>query len=131
MMGVLIAAIADFIVFDVGIKHGMRIVDAHLASAAVAVVILYLAKVRGPAVAAGRGGDIRLHVHLLIVSAIAVILRGAVLGLETNSWGWPPLVAIVPAIIATLITLIAGYRYSLATTTWKLGSGDHWRVAVM
>ena len=63
MMGVLIAAIADFIVFDVGIKHGMRIVDAHLASAAVAVVILYLAKVRGPAVAAGRGGDIRLHVE--------------------------------------------------------------------
>jgi dolichol-phosphate mannosyltransferase len=123
MMGMLIAGLADFVVFFFAVRNGMRVVDAHLVSGAVGLVLLYLQ--------AGRGGGIRQHVHLLILSAIAVFLRGAVLGLLTNVWGWPPQVAIVPAILATLAVAIPGFRYSLATTTWKLGSGERWRVAVI
>jgi dolichol-phosphate mannosyltransferase len=123
MMGTLIAALADFLVFFFAVRNGMRVVEAHLVSGAVGLVLLYLQ--------AGRGGGIRQHVHVLIVSAIAVFLRGAVLGLLTNVWGWSPQVAVVPAILATLAVAIPGFRYSLATTTWKLGSGERWRVAVI
>lgn len=123
MMGILIAALADFVVFFLAVRNGLRVVEAHLVSCAVGLVLLYFLKARGV--------GIRQHVHLLIVSAIAVFLRGAVLGLLTNVWGWPPRVAIVPAILATLAVVIPGYRYSLATTTWKIGSGDRWRVAVI
>lgn len=122
-MGTLIAALADFIVFFFAVRNGMRVVEAHLVSCGVGLVLLYLQT--------GRGGGIRQHVHLLIVSAIAVFLRGAVLGLLTNVWGWPPQVSIVVAILATLAVAIPGFRYSLATTTWKVGSGDRWRVAVI
>ncbi|HEY2403884.1 MAG TPA: glycosyltransferase family 39 protein [Steroidobacteraceae bacterium] len=123
MMGPLIAALADFVVFFFAVRMGLRVVEAHLVSCAVGLVLLYLLK--------GRGGGIRQNVHLLIVSAIAVFLRGAVLGLLTNVWGWPPQVAIVPAILATLAVAVPGFRYSLATTTWMIGSGDRWRVAVI
>ncbi len=103
---------------------GLRVVEAHLVSCAVGLVSSVPPESGGAAV-------IRQHVHLLIVSAIAVFLRGAVLGLLTNVWGWPAQVAIVLAILATLAVAIPGFRYSLATTTWTIGSGDRWRVAVI
>ena len=72
------------------------------------------------------------HVHLLVVSVVAVFLRGAVLGLLTNVWGWP----------ATGRNCVCDSRHvgsgdcrdsgiHCATTTWKIGSGDRWRVAVV
>jgi dolichol-phosphate mannosyltransferase len=123
MIGTLSAALADFIVFLLATRNGMRVTEAHLVSCAVGLVLLYLLK--------GRAGGIRQHVHLLIVSALAVCLRGAVLGLLINVWGWPPQLAIVFAIAATLAVAIPGFGYSLSTTTWKIGSGDRWRVAVI
>jgi dolichol-phosphate mannosyltransferase len=129
MMGTLIAAVADFLTFFFAVRSGMPIVEAHLVSGGVGLMILYLLKIR--ALTVGRGGILRLHVHLAVVSAMAVVLRGAVLGLLTHVWGWPAQVSIVLAIAATLAVAIPGFRYSLATTTWKVGSGDHWRTAVM
>jgi dolichol-phosphate mannosyltransferase len=122
MIGTLVAALADLIVFISCWHGGLRLVDAHLLSCAVAILLLYFLKVRAPAVAAGRGGDVRLHIHLLVVSAIAIFLRGAVLGMLTNVWGWPPQLAIVFAMLATLAVALPGYRFALATTTWKMGT---------
>lgn len=122
MIGTLVAALADLIVFIFSWRGGLRLVDAHLLSCGVAILLLYFLKVRAPAVAAGRGGDVRLHVHLLVVCAIAIFLRGAVLGMLTNVWGWPPQVAIVFAILATLAVALPGYRFALATTAWKLSN---------
>jgi dolichol-phosphate mannosyltransferase len=114
MIAPLIAAIADFVVFFFAVRNGLRIVDAHLVSGAVGLVLLYVLKARGA------------NIYLLVVSALALILRGAVLGLLTNVWGWPALVAIVFAILATLAVAVPGYRYSLATA-----SAERWRVAVV
>src|SRR5882757_6013646 len=122
MIATLVAALADLIVFILALRGGLRLVDAHLVSCGVGILLLYFLKVRAPAVAAGRGGDLRLHIHLLVVSAIAIFLRGAVLGMLIHMWGWPPQVAIVFAILATLAVALPGYRFSLATTTWKLGN---------
>jgi dolichol-phosphate mannosyltransferase len=129
MIGTLIAAIADFITFCFAVNHGMPVVEAHLVSCGVNILLLYFLRMRPLAI--GRAAPIRLHIHLLVVSVIAAILRAAVLGLLTNVWGWPAQVSIVFAILATLAVAIAGFRYSIATTTWKVGSGDHWRTAVM
>lgn len=123
MIGALLAALTDFIVFCVAVRTGMRITEAHLVSGALGLVLLYILK--------ARGGGARHHIHLLIVSALAVCLRGAVLGMFTNVWGWPAQAAVVPAILATLASAIPGFRYSLATSTWRLGSGERWRVAVV
>src|SRR5882757_7649550 len=131
MTRTLVAALADLIIFVFAIRGGMRIADAHLVSFGVAVILIYFLRVRTPAVAAGRGGDVRLHVHLLIVSAIAVFFRGAVLGILTHAWGWPPQIAIVFAILTSLAVVVPGYQFALHTTTWPLGSGRHWRVTVM
>jgi len=122
MIGILLAALADLIVFIFCWRAGLRLVDAHLLSGGVGILLLYLLKVRGPAVAAGRGGDVRLHIHLLVVSAIAIFLRGAVLGMLANVWGWPAQLAIGCAILATLAVALPGYRFALATTTWKLSN---------
>src|ERR1700750_3124017 len=102
MIGVIVAALADFGVFFFAVRSGMRLADAHLASGAVGLVLLY--------VLTARGGNLRQHIHLLVVSALAVFLRGAVLGLLTNVWGWPAQVSIVFAILATLAVAIPGYR---------------------
>jgi len=121
MIGILAAALAslaDWGTFIVAHRSGMRLVDAHLAGAGVELFLLYAQTVRG----SGRSRDIRLHAHLLVVSAFAVLLRGAVLGLLTNVWGWPPQIAMGVAILATLAVALPGYRFSLATTTWKIDS---------
>jgi dolichol-phosphate mannosyltransferase len=127
----LIAALADLSVFIAAVRGGMRVADAHLVSFGVAAILIYFLQVRGSAVVAGRGGDVRLHVHLLVVSFVAVFLRGAVLGMLTNVWGWPAQVSIVLAILTTLAVTVPGYAFALRTTTWTLGSGDHWRVTVI
>ena len=122
MIGTLIAALADLIVFILALSSGLRLVDAHLLSCGVAILLLYVLKVRAAAVATGRGGDVRLHIHLLVVSAVAIFLRGAVLGLLTHVWGWPPQVAIVFAILATRAVALPGYRFSLAATPWRMAN---------
>jgi dolichol-phosphate mannosyltransferase len=123
--------IADVIVFIAATGQGMRLANAHLVSFAVATILSYFLIVRGAAAAAGRGGDWRLHVHLLVVSLFAVSLRGAVLGLLTNVWGWPPQVAIVVAAIAAMAVALPGYTLAVRTTTWTLGSGEQWRLVAM
>ena len=119
---------ADAIVFIVLAGHGMPLANAHLASFAVATLLNYFLIVRSAAAAAGRGGDWRFYVHLLVVSLFAVSLRGAVLGLLTNVWGWPPQAAIVPAAIAAMALSLPGYVLALWTTKWTLGNGAHWRL---
>jgi dolichol-phosphate mannosyltransferase len=123
--------LADVIVFIAATSQGMRLANAHLASFGVAAILTYFLKVRGAAVAAGRGGDWRLHVHLLVVSSFAVSLRGAVLGLLINVWGWPSQIAIVLAAVATMALMLPGYAFALKTTRWTIGSGAQWRILAM
>jgi len=94
--------VADVVVFIAATGQGVRLANAHLLSFAVATVLNYFLIVRSVAVAAGRSADWRLHVHLLVVSLFAVSLRGALLGLLTNVWGWPAQAAIVLAAVAAM-----------------------------
>jgi dolichol-phosphate mannosyltransferase len=131
MTRLFISALVDLIIFIAAASGGMRVANAHLLSFGIAAILNYFLRVRGPAVAAGRGSDLRFHFHLLIVSLFALILRGAVLGLLVNTWGWLPQVSIVFAIFATLAVAVPGYDFALTTNRWALGSGDQWRVAAV
>jgi dolichol-phosphate mannosyltransferase len=126
-----VAPLLDIVVFVTAMGAGMKLPAAHLLSFGLAYVLNYFVSLRGTAVAAGRGGDLRLHVHVLIVSLFAVFLRGGVLGLLTNVWGWSPQVAIVLVAALTMIITFYGYALALDTGMWTLGDGEQWRRVAM
>jgi dolichol-phosphate mannosyltransferase len=126
-----VAPLVDVVIFIVAGGYGMKLANAHLVSFGIAFIASYILAVRGQVVATGRGGDLRVHVHLLLVGLIAVSLRGAVLGLLTNVWGWPAQVAIVFAAILAWILMLPGEAFALRTTRWTLGAGEQWRVFAM
>jgi dolichol-phosphate mannosyltransferase len=123
----LIAPVADLLVFVAATGSGMRLGPAHIASFGIAAVLNYFVKVRGSVVVAGRTADLRLYGHLLVVSLLALFLRGGVLGLLANVWGWPAQVAILFAVAATVGVTLPGYALALGSSTWTIGSGTRWR----
>lgn len=123
----MIAALADIIIFIAATARGMRPADAQLVSFGVAAALNYFLKVRGAAVAAGRGSELRLHAHLLAVSVFVVFLRGGVLGLLTHNWGWPPQPSIVVAVIAGMAVTAPGYSLALRTVVWDIDRGEQAR----
>ena len=58
--------------------------------------------------------DWRLYCRLLAVSLMALFLRGGVLGLLVQNWGWPAQLSIVFAILAGLAVTIPGYSQALS-----------------
>lgn len=121
-------ALADALVFLAATAGGVRLGPAHILSFIFATALNYHLSIRAAVSAAGRARDFRLYGHLLVVSLLALFLRGGVLSLLTNGWGWPAPVAIFFAIITTLAVTLPGYAFSLASSsTWRLGSGTQWR----
>ncbi len=55
-----------------------------------------------------------MHCRLLAVSFMALFLRGGVLGLLAQSWGWPAQVSILPAMIAGLVVTTLGYSQAMS-----------------
>lgn len=121
--GLLAAALIDALVFLGATAMGLRLTEAHLLSFCAAAVAAYLLSLRSGAVAAGRGADLSLHLHLLIVALFAVLLRGGVLGLLVNRWGVPAWVAIVPTILLSLLITRSGGAFALKSRAWTL-DGD-------
>ncbi len=111
------APLLDVLVFCVLIANGASLLISHLASFALAMALHYLLKVRSTIAAAGRGGDFSLHCQLLLVTVMALFLRGGVLALMSKSLHWPPQVAIVFAVIAGLAVTASGYSYALSPAT--------------
>lgn len=124
----LVAPAVDVLVFLLATGQGMKLANAHLVSFAAAFVCNYFLSVRGSAVAAGRGGDLRLHAHLLFVGLLVVFLRGALLGLLTHVWGWPAQLSMVVAAAVTAVLMLPGCVFALRSGTWTLGMGEHWRM---
>jgi dolichol-phosphate mannosyltransferase len=114
-----IAPLVDVLFFDLSIAAGASLRSSHMAAFAFAITLNYLFKLRSTIVAAGRSRDFALHVRLLIAALLALFLRGGVLGLLTQSWGWPAQLAIVPAVAAGLAVTNPGISHALA---WRRGA---------
>jgi len=108
-LAVVLAPLLDVAVFCALIHQGLSLRASHIASFAAAMALNYLLKVRSTLVAAGHTTDLGLHCRLVIVSLMALFLRGGVLGLLTLSWGWAPEVSIWFTAFAGLAVIIPGY----------------------
>jgi dolichol-phosphate mannosyltransferase len=113
-----IAPLIDVLFFDLSIAAGASLQASHMAAFAIAIILNYLLKLRSTVVVAGRSRDFALLVRLLIVALLALFLRGGVLGLLTQSWGWPAQLAIVPAVAAGLAVTMPGVSHAV---TWTRG----------
>ncbi|HEY3785071.1 MAG TPA: glycosyltransferase family 39 protein [Steroidobacteraceae bacterium] len=119
--------LADILVFVAATALGLQLGSAQMVSFAAGALLNYLINLRRALVAAGRTRDRRLHVHLLAVSLLALFLRGGVLSLLTDTWGWPPQAAIVVAVLTSLLITQSGYGLALSPSTRTIGQGLRWQ----
>jgi dolichol-phosphate mannosyltransferase len=117
----------DVALFCALIGTGVPLRSSHMASFAAAMALNYILKLRSTVVARGRTTDWSLHCRLLVVSLMALFLRGGVLGLLSLRWGWPAQVSIVFAVLAGLAVTTSGYAQALslgeggARARWAIG----------
>jgi dolichol-phosphate mannosyltransferase len=127
-----ITALADAGVFLGLTAAGLRFGPAHITSFIVATALNYYLNIRTAAANAGRARDLRLHAHLIVIGLAALFLRGGVLALLTNSWAWPPSLAILFAIGTALAITLPGYAFCLSTPSpWRMGTGPRWSVLAL
>ncbi|MEP6546435.1 MAG: glycosyltransferase family 39 protein [Gammaproteobacteria bacterium] len=105
----------DIALFCVLTANGLSLRSSHIASFCVAMTLNYLLKVRSTLVAERLTGDWRLHGRMVAVAALALFLRGGVLGLLSSAWGWPAQISIVFAAIATLAVTAPGFALAVSS----------------
>jgi dolichol-phosphate mannosyltransferase len=113
------APLVDVVIFDLTIFAGVTLLASHIAAFAAAITLNYLLKLRPSLVVAGRTRDLRLHVQWATLSLLALFLRGGVLGLLTQHWGWPPQISIVFAVAAGLAVTVPGISYVLGAPSQR------------
>jgi dolichol-phosphate mannosyltransferase len=104
----------DVAIFCTLIGNGTSLPTSHIASFSAAMALNYLLRLRLKA-AAGAGRGLQLHAQLLLVAAMALFLRGAVLGLLTLTWTWPAQVSILFAVLAGMAVTVSGFSYVLSS----------------
>ncbi|MEQ1854738.1 MAG: glycosyltransferase, partial [Chthoniobacteraceae bacterium] len=120
--------LADLAIFHVLLFKGAGLGAAHIAGFAGASAVNYFLRIRPALGRSGRGSDVRLRVHLIIVMLMALFLRGGVLGLLTGKCGWPPELAILFAIAAAVLVTMPGKAFCFSSASRRLGSGMRWRM---
>jgi dolichol-phosphate mannosyltransferase len=73
----------------------------------------------------------KLLTRLLFVSLLCLFLRSGVLATCVGAFGWPSLVAIVPAIVTGWTVLFLGYALFIWPVREQYGEGIRWRVAAV
>ena len=73
----------------------------------------------------------RFLTRLAFVSLLALFLRSGVLGTCAALFGWPPLLAILPAIVTGWTVLFLGYALFIWPVREQYGRGVRWRVAAV
>jgi dolichol-phosphate mannosyltransferase len=107
-----VSPLLDIVSFDALIAAGASLRTAHLAAFALATVSYYLLRSRSiPHFDVTHESS--HYVSLLIVSLAALFLRGGVLGLLANTWGWPAQISIVFAVLAGMAVIIPGFSFVL------------------
>jgi len=90
----------DISVFCALYAGGTSLLSSHIAGFTAAMALNYLLKLRSTLAAEGRERDLRLHGRLLLVAAMALLLRGGVLAGLSLGWGWPAQLSILFAVAA-------------------------------
>ena len=117
----------DLALFQFLIVSGKRLASAHVASFAVAGVVVYFLKTRTRLRQCGRSG-LRIHGGLAIVACMALFLRGCVLALFVFHFSWPPLAALLCAICAAAVVAHFGTALCITPAAHNDGPRTRWRL---
>jgi dolichol-phosphate mannosyltransferase len=123
-----LACVTDALAFTGAIASGAPLGPAHIFSFVVATAVNFLGHTRVALAASGRARGPNVYGRLLMVSLLALFLRGGVLGLCVDTWSWSPYGAIFAAIGATLAVTVPGYAMAMEpAAAGRLESGARWR----
>src|SRR5262249_42198190 len=93
----------DLLAFNALFAAGLGMVIAHVASFALTTVFNYALNSRWSFAESARihlEPDWHRYLRFLAVCLLALFLRGGVLAIAAQVWGWPPELAILPSIAA-------------------------------
>src|SRR5271167_5023714 len=105
-----VAPLVDVLVFCALIASGLSLRSSQIIAFATGVGLSWLLTLR--ARAAATPTPWRAHLELLLVTLMALFLRGGALALLTQRWDWPPQIAIFFAVALGLAVTLPGYWYA-------------------
>jgi dolichol-phosphate mannosyltransferase len=108
-----VAPLIDVLVFCALIASGLSLRSSQIIAFAIGVGLNWLLTLRVRAAATPTPW--RAHLELLLVTLLALFLRGGALALLTQRWDWPPQIAIFFAVALGLAVTLRGYAYALSS----------------
>jgi len=108
-----VAPLIDVLVFCALIGSGLSLRSSQIIAFAIGVGLNWLLTLRVRAAATPTPW--RAHLELLLVTLLALFLRGGALALLTQRWDWPPQIAIFFAVALGLAVTLPGYAYALSS----------------
>src|SRR5271167_1010876 len=115
-----VAPLVDVLVFCALIASGLSLRSSQIIAFATGVGLSWLLTLR--ARAAATPTPWRAHLELLLVTLLALFLRGGALALLTQRWDWPPQIAILFAVALGLAVTAPGYAYALSAAESRAAS---------
>ncbi len=115
-----VAPLVDVLVFCALIGAATSLRSSQIIAFAIGVGLNWLLTLRVRAAATATPW--RAHLGLLLVTLLALFLRGGALALLTQRWHWPPQIAIFFAVALGLAVTAPGYSYALSSAQSRAAS---------
>ena len=125
----------DLMAFNALFSAGLDIVEAHIASFALATLFNYVLNSRWSFAESARtptDSDWKRYARFFAVCLLALFLRGGVLGTAVHAWGWPPQFAILLAIAtAAAVNYLGSAFFVFPSLNSRVSRTIRWRVAAL
>jgi dolichol-phosphate mannosyltransferase len=125
----LVGPLGDVLIFCVAV-YFLNVQAAQGVSFGIALLAHY-----GPRALKGSPRAVRFGAglcgRLAAVTVLGYCVRGGLLDLCLNGWGWPAQAGIVVAALGTAVLIGPGFGHSVRGGGWVLGSGAGWRAGAM
>jgi dolichol-phosphate mannosyltransferase len=122
----LVGLIIDFILFQALLWTGFSWVTAHVISFIVAMIANGLLYFRSAYAGPSRETQGKPYLAFIVFCLLALALRGGVLADAVDLLGWPPRVAIVPAILAGAIVTYFGNVFVIPAADAAVSRDTRW-----
>ena len=123
--------LVDFVVFLLLLRTGSLLGTAHITSFAIASALSYALKSPRRLAPVPSKNPWVWRARWLLVRLLAVLLRGGVLGLLVDVWGWSPAWAMLPTIATSAAVNFVGSITFVSPAVPIYGPGVGWRLATV
>lgn len=131
----LMGLVVDFTAFMTLLAAGSSISAAHVASFVLASIFNYALNARWSFSTSSRAPgqfDWWQYARFLTVCVMALFLRGGVLAMAINGWGWSPKTAILLAIASgTIVNYLGSAFFVFPAASHHVSRGTQWRIAAI